>query len=442
MRPETNVSKVIMAVACEQDLGPEADDDSDDSLVTPPPRNVDRQAMIDDFISKKTYDFCVPKDAVDTNNDGEGEVVLVTGATGSTGSHLVANLAGRAEVKTVICLNRRNCLEPKERQLAAFASKGITMGNDIVTKFWALQTDSARPKLGLEDDIYHELVRSVTRIVHAAWPMSLTRPTKGFEAQFDVMRNLIDLARDISSTHGTAVHFQFVSSIGVVGQYPVWQDTSNVPEDRVSLDAILNMGYADSKYICERMLDETLHQHPNRFRASVVRVGQIAGSKECGCWNQQEHLAFLWKSSQTLNKRPALEGLLSWPPVEDVAGALADLVLHDEPYAVYHIDNPVRQSWSGLIPVVADALGIPRRNIVPFAEWAKEVRRAPATSDNPASRLIDFLESDFVRMACGGCLLETTHTTSHSPTLRDVGPLTAEVVERFFTYWQRTGFLK
>jgi hypothetical protein len=53
----------------------------------------------------------------------------------------------------------------------------------------------------------------------------------------------------------------------------------HVVEEHFSIDCVLNNGSWHTKWGCERMLDETLHQHPERFRAIFVPLGAIAGSE-------------------------------------------------------------------------------------------------------------------------------------------------------------------
>ncbi|KAG8407720.1 putative secondary metabolism biosynthetic enzyme [Metarhizium acridum] len=293
--------------------------------------------------------------------DGHDAVVLVTGATGSLGSHVVARFAEEAAVKTVVCVNRKTGTPVTQRQAEAFSS---------------------RAKLGLPAEEYAWLAHNVTLIVYNAWPMSGTRPVKAFEQQFQALRNLLDLARDIADTRGHdsgfRVGFQLVSSIGVVGE----AGKARVPEDRVPFSATLLWAIA----------------RPNRFRTMVVRPGQIAGSRKSGFWKPIEHFAFLVKSAQTLRAWPDFDGVLQWTPVDAAAGVLVDLCrvaqLHNapEPYPVYHVDNPVGQPWKEMNLVLADALGIPAEGIVPFRYWVDMVRRSPlpAETDNPAARLMTF----------------------------------------------------
>ena len=240
-----------------------------------------------------------------------GHCVLITGATGSLGSHLVKEFSERADVKTVICLNRRSNSDPLKRQKEAFASRGVSLDSLALNKLQVLEADTAKPRLGLADADYERLVGSVTAVLHNAWPMSGKRPIKGFEGQFHTLRNLIDLARNISCARpkGAKVCFQLISSIGVVGHYSLWSSVTRVPEERMEIKSVLANGYCDAKFTCERILDETLHKYPENFQPLTARLGQIAGSKVSGYWNPMENFSFLVKSSKTLKVLPDFDGV-------------------------------------------------------------------------------------------------------------------------------------
>ena len=241
----------------------------------------------------------------------DSQCVLITGTSGSLGSHLVKELAERPDVKTVICLNRRSSSDPLLRQKEAFASRGISLEGNAQGKLQVFETDTAKPNLGLADTDYATLVQSVSAILHNAWPMSGTRPIRGFEGQFQALKNLISLAGEIANNRPESdrVSFQLISSIGVVGHYPLWSGVTRVPEERMAIKSVLPNGYCDAKFTCERILDETLHKYPTRFRTMTARLGQIAGSKVSGYWNPMEHFSFLVKSSKTLKVLPELDGV-------------------------------------------------------------------------------------------------------------------------------------
>ena len=403
-----------------------------------------RKKAVDDLVQKYTVGFSanIPSTFSQAPLDS-GSVVLVTGATGGLGAHLADHIAHIPDVKTVVCLNRTNKAEPYVRQQKAMREKGIRFPDSLKSKLLVLQTDSSKPMLGLSGSEYQGLVNTVTHVIHNAWPMSTKRPLVGFESQFQVMRNLIDLASDVVSRRpeGFKFTFQMVSSIAVVGHYGLGngESTTFVPEERASIDSILSHGYGEAKWGCERMLDETLHENPSRFRTMVVRLGQIAGSKTSGYWNPMEHFGFLIKSSQTLNALPDVEGTVYWTPVNDIAAALSDLILSDRtPHPVYHIENPVGQPWREMNSILADALSIP--NLIPFEEWVQRVRAAPQRN-NPAAALAEFLDSNYIRMSCGGLVLDTKKALEHSKTLNAVGPVSEEVVRKYIHVWKEIGFL-
>lgn len=393
-----------------------------------------------------------------------GKCVLITGGTGGLGSHLVAKALACPDITRVICLNRRNNKqEARQRQWHSLLNKGTGLSPEdeaVMNRVDVIEADLSKPNLGLSDDIYSSLVDNATDIVHNAWLMHSKWPIKRFEPQLKIMMNMIGLARDISEHRWgagtkTLVTFEFISSIATVGHHPLRgaQDVNSnqrptVPELRVPVESVLPTGYGDAKYACERLLDATLHQYPDRFRAAAVRLGQIAGSSLNGYWNPTEHVSFLVKSSQTLRALPDFRGTLGWTPVDDMAGTLVDILLQPEGlrlHPIYHIENPVRQPWTDMIATLADALHIP--DVIPFEEWVRRVREWPVKADNgadganPAYLLTDFLDDNFTRMSCGGLLMGTANAREHSPTLVRVGPVSEATTRLYVSKWREMGFL-
>ncbi|KAL2802933.1 hypothetical protein BJX63DRAFT_437407 [Aspergillus granulosus] len=450
VRPENKLEKLIIAFASggryerlhiPRPLGASADCAA-------------RQAVVDRYVQEMTAGFGAATggslSGILPRQELKGCCVLVTGASGSLGCHLLAELTSHPNIASVVCLNRRSRQNPLERQHRSLLQKKIFLSEEAAAKVRVIEADLSKSQLGLSNDEYDHLLNSVTHIVHNAWLMNAKLPLRRFEPQLQIMRNLLDLAHGISLQRPTErISFQFISSIATVGHRPIWTGKPSVPEEPMTIDSVLPTGYGDAKYICERMIDETLHKYPDRFQAMVVRPGQVAGSTTSGYWNPMEHLSFLVKSSQTLGALPDFDGVLSWTPVDAVASTLVDLLLLPKgktPYPIYHIDNPVRQSWKEMTPVLADALHIPRANIIPFEEWIQRVMDYPRQvegpeGDNPAILLVDFLDNNFIRMSCGGLLLETKKSREHSKTLANLGPVSAETARLFIKSWKDMGFL-
>lgn len=301
--PENSIQRIIIALA-----SPE----SHSRVSTSPPAHSKlpadfsaRQTVTDSLVQKHTSGFAAPVPR--PIDQSSSRCVLVTGATGCLGSHIVGHLVEQPGVRKVICLNRVSSSDPTTRQHGALFSRDLIL-HEKLSKLHIIESDSSSPNLGLCPEEYRYLVTNVTDIVHNAWAMSMTRPVRGFEPQFKAMRNLINLSRNCASK-GREIGFQFISSVSVVGSHPFLTGQARVPEERVNAESALQMGYADAKLVCEHMLDETLRRYPEFFRASSVRVGQISGSKINGKWNPVEHLVHLIKSSQTLGVLPDLDGV-------------------------------------------------------------------------------------------------------------------------------------
>ncbi|KAK4555343.1 hypothetical protein LTR86_007640 [Recurvomyces mirabilis] len=441
---ENRLQRITIATAS----GPQHNRDGSHKIDKVPENTDDitaRRLAVDEYVKSYSHEFIGPTGFKRLEVDNL-ITVLVTGGTGSVGSHVVAHLLTLPHITKVICLNREiRGAKPDVRQIDAFADHRIGLSIEHLSKLQVLQGDTATPMLGLTEEIYEDLVSSVTHVLHNAWPMSYERPLHKFEPQFFTMRNLIDLCNDAGAASSRVITFQFISSIAVVGHHPFLTGQSLVPEQQVQIESVLPMGYGDAKYVCETLLDTTLGRHQSHFRAMSVRLGQVAGSSTSGYWNTQEHLSFLVKSSHTLRCLPDFDGVLSWTPVDQVAGTLSDLILQNvsTPYQIYHIDNPVRQPWRDMVSIWASALDISQDNIVSYSEWASRVRHfsGPVKQDNPAHKLIDFLDQNFFRMSCGGLLLDTTHAREHSPTLAAVESVNEKCALGYIAFWRDVGFL-
>ncbi|OQE32953.1 hypothetical protein PENFLA_c001G01385 [Penicillium flavigenum] len=466
--PEVRVQRVIIALAddVEQNVGrlsPVAKQQVDDHELSEEELN-EKKLAADDYVKETIRGFTIPAysgDLTDSEGSSEyGKAVLVTGATGSLGSHIIAHLVCLPSVDRVYCLNRPAIggarakdaapRDPLHRQIQSLESKSIALDASQLAKLKVIETDSSKPQLGLDAEEYKQLLCHVTHIIHNAFPVNGLRSLKQNEAQFTIMRNLVDLAAQISARRKATdfkFTFQFISSLSAVGKYPsVHGGEIQVPEKHLNIDSALPNGYGGAKVICERILHETLGQYPERFRAMTARLGQLSGSMETGYWNHMEVLGFLFKSAQTLRSFPAVEGILTWLPLEQASATLADLLLRDAPdcHPVYHVDNPVRKPWAEIVPVLAQALGIPEKGIVPLDDWLRRVKAFPGEDpwDNPAGKAIDFFEHKFQHMSCGGVTMATDNAVEHSPTLRGVQPVADAVVRKYFQVWKDTGFLR
>ncbi|PWY88369.1 polyketide synthase [Aspergillus heteromorphus CBS 117.55] len=410
-----------------------------------------RQERAQELVSKYTSGFTAPIPAPVNDSPGgecKKSVVIVTGGTGNLGSHVAALLSQSPAVETVVCLNRRARGVPAmTRQHDAFSSRGIELSQDALDKLRVLESTTTDAQLGLLDEDYQWLVTNGTDIIHCAFPLSPTQTVRGLEPQFQAMRHLLDLAHSMAcqprTERSSRVGFQMISSVSVVG----YSEETPVREELRGMEGTQAMGYSEAKWVCEHILEATLRQYPEHFRAMTVRIGQIGGSTTSGFWTCAEHVPFLIKSAQTLRAWPDLGGHVSWVAVDQIATILMDLlavgVKHDvpTPNSVYHIEHPMARTWKEMAPVMAAALNIPASRIIPVKEWVALVRNSPLErSDNPAILFASFFESAYESLMCGR-VLDTTWTQAHSPAMAKLEPIGDEMVGLYIDAWKKLGFL-
>jgi Putative dehydrogenase domain of multifunctional non-ribosomal peptide synthetases and related enzymes len=128
--PEARIQRLIIAHASgsRYDRGPKPPLASIPELTLPDIS--ERQARIDATVHKYTKDFVAPShigSPTKLPSLSSGQCVLVTGATGSLGAHIVAFLAQRPDIHTVVCLNRLSTTEATVRQQNSLQMRGISL---------------------------------------------------------------------------------------------------------------------------------------------------------------------------------------------------------------------------------------------------------------------------------------------------------------------------
>lgn len=243
-------------------------------------------------------------------NSTSGKTVLLTGATGHLGVHLLHQLCLDPTVNKIICFNRSRLQQSfLKRQEQANTKIGVTLSEEAWSKIHFHSSDQQhQPFFGLPSSEYAEMSREVTHVVHNAWPMDFERKLHSFHPQLQAMQNLISFA-----THrypwqrAHPKRLLFISSIAVAAHHPnpILKETSVLNPNTTA-----DMGYAQAKWICEKLLaDAAACAGPTELQAMIIRLGQVAGSTKSGVWNTQEHVPTILKASQLVGALPRLEGV-------------------------------------------------------------------------------------------------------------------------------------
>ena len=105
----------------------------------------------------------------------------------------------------------------------------------------------------------------------------------------------------------------------------------------------------------------------------------------------------------------------------------------------YHLENPSRQSWDGILRHLTSILGgkdtpFP---LVPLSDWIHSIRAlGEDPSMNIAFKILGFLERDFERIASGTVVLCTALTREDSLALVRSTALDNMHLEKYVAYWK------
>lgn len=366
--------------------------------------------------------------------------VLLTGSTGSLGSHLLRAILEDSNIAKVYCLNRS--AEAQSRHEEWFTSIDLKGEYDLNRqKAEFIKVDFSRRDFGLGATQFDKLSSTTDIIIHNAWKVDFNHSLQSFEhVHIQGVRHLIDLS--ISSSRHP--HIIFVSSVSSVGNWSAVHGNSEpVPEIPIKdLDIAQVLGYGESKAVAECVLN--IANETSGVPVSVLRVGQIAGPLGLkGVWNEDEWLPALIKTSKSLGYLPDHVPDINWIPVDKLTATILEIVhftVRTEKSWVYNIVNPRLTPWGSLLETVQLRLGT-HVQVIPLREWIHKLEELDQTntrllSEWPAIKILDFYRAiEQVRLSEEGLIYTTAHGLAASKTMDELAPVNKEWMSIWLDQW-------
>ncbi|OGE48042.1 hypothetical protein PENARI_c033G04572 [Penicillium arizonense] len=241
--------------------------------------------------------------------------VLLTGATGSVGAHVLFELLNDDSVSTVYCLTRR--ASPLKAVRGSLFERGLLLSPEQTSKVVALNGALDRPDFCLDPvgKTFHRMLDSVSLVIHTAWPVNFNLPLAQFEPHLRGLYHLIMFSLSVRRLEPAVM--LFCSSIPTA----LGASWATIEEEAVDLNSAL-MGYGQSKLVGERMVSLARR---SGARAYSLRIGQVSGHSKKGLWNDSEAIPSMIRSALTLRALPELRRTCSWVPVDKLATVMLEL---------------------------------------------------------------------------------------------------------------------
>jgi carbohydrate kinase (thermoresistant glucokinase family) len=367
----------------------------------------------------------------------EGRAVLVTGATGSLGAHVVAQLVKDLDIDQVICLVRASSPQnAKVRVISSMHQRGVyhTLHRMHRSKIIALPADLGHAGLGISAEWRERILCSVERVIHLAWAVNFNMEIQSFEKQHIAgVHNLIQTCLD--SRRSEPASFHFGSSVSSVAATPHLVKES-IEKD---LSHAQGMGYARSKLVAENIC--FLAASKTGMTARVHRIGQVVGDTQNGVWNSTEAIPLMIQSATTIGALPKLDEYPSWLPVDVVAQSMIELsskpVGNTPSDSVFHIVNPSTFHWTKDLLPALHASGLIFEEVDP-KEWVRRLRESNADPvANPPFKLVDFFAGKYEKDGKRPRLYYNTDlAAANSATLHSAPRFDNAQIGKFVKYWQ------
>ena len=241
--------------------------------------------------------------------------ILLTGANGFLGAHLLLELLRRGRAH-VVCLVRGTDDADAERRLAeGLAGFDLPWNAEIRRRVTVLAGDIRQPRLGLSDERWEALARDVDSIVGVAAAVDFVRGYVSLR-QTNVLGPL-QLA-ELAMT-GRTKPLHHISSIAVFNEVGI---TSMGEDDPVAHIDGLYAGYDKTKWAAEAALRRA---REHGLVVTLLRPGGIGGHTKTGAYNPRDLSSGFMSAFTRYRKVPAIR-FLNVAPVDWVSRVAAAVI--------------------------------------------------------------------------------------------------------------------
>ncbi|WP_245758995.1 thioester reductase domain-containing protein [Xenorhabdus koppenhoeferi] len=291
------------------------------------------------------------------------DAVLLTGATGYLGLHLLEQLLKQTSAK-VICLCRASDEEHALNRIkAGFTNYQIDVGNGLDRVEFVIG-DLGQPRFGLLPETWEQLAETVDVIYHNGALVNFIYPYSALKSiNVDGTRTALELACTTRLKH-----FHYVSSVNAL--FATESPRPYMEDDRAMSESVRDpSGYSGSKWVSEGIINIARNRN---VPVSIYRPGLILGHTRTGAAQGNDYLVASLKGYLSMGFYPNHALLLDIVPVDYVAASLVHISRKPESNGkFFNLFNPEQVSIRQFFDWVQDFGYI--LNPVPFDEGKEKI---------------------------------------------------------------------
>lgn len=266
------------------------------------------------------------------------EALLLTGATGYLGVHVLQELLLRSKAHVYCLVRAKDGPSVKQRLHAAFTwyFPGTPL-DSFAERYTVIEGDIAQERFGLSPELYSHLAAKLDAIYHFAADTRLFGSDEEFRRNNVIpVKTCIDLAM-----HRRPKDLHYMSTLAVSGVNDSIQPVS-FSEDSLDVGQEFQNHYESTKYMAERLVKGF---EAAGGRAFIYRSGNVSGHSRTGRFqrNARENrlVQFLAACAKVGKVPQQIEATIALSPIDQVAAGIVAISL--DPHTrggVFHVDSP------------------------------------------------------------------------------------------------------
>lgn len=289
---------------------------------------------------------------------------LLTGATGFLGAHLASDLLTHTSLELCCLVRASNDDDAKVRLRDALQAQQLWR-DDFEARIRPFAGDLSSRRVGLTEASLLRLGEEVDVIYHSAARTNLIFPYRALRPVN--VGGTHELLRIAALSPPKAFHH--VSSLAVFGALRSTQPSDVKEEFRVSRPAPRTSGYAQSKWVAERLVNAAAERG---LQVAVYRPGRITGHSETGACSSDDSFSLMVQACIRLGIAPEIEGAIHLTPVDCVSRAIVELSrAGDSIGKAFHLMNPAAVRWYDVVETLRASQYVDR--VTSFDEWRSRV---------------------------------------------------------------------
>ena len=295
-------------------------------------------SKINELLSKNTGKIISKKEKIKN--------ILLTGATGYMGSHILDNLLKHTKCNIYCLIRAKNNTDPQTRLLDILRFYfGPKYDKYLFKRLFVVEGDITAKNLKLSRDVYERLGNNVSCVINSAAIVKHYGNSNVFNnTNISGTQNIVDFCNKFNCK---LIHLSTLSVSGNIFETDNYQ-VSDLSSQTIFSEKDLYIGqdlsniYIHTKFIAERLILENILN--NNLNAKIIRLGNITNRYSDGAFqiNVSEN-AFLNRihSFLQLGCFPdyLLDNYMEFTPVDYCADAVVKIALQSNNYTVFHVYN-------------------------------------------------------------------------------------------------------